>query len=85
MADNQFLDHNMKKALLPSYSFYTLHSALELCSLGDQSKGAFQLLKPEFDNKFHSDRLETLEFKEKRRSNSGLFRDVLTKKSSFYW
>ena len=37
--------------------------------------------EPQFDFKFHSDRLEKLEFEKKQRSNSGLFRVVLTKKS----
>ena len=41
------------------------------------------IYKPEFDFKFHSDRLEKLEFEKKQRSNSWLFRVVLTKKSCF--
>jgi len=39
--------------------------------------------QPEFDFKFHTDRIEKLEFEKKQRSNSGLFRVVLTKKSCF--
>ena len=41
------------------------------------------IYRPQFDFKFHSDRLEKLEFEKKQRSNSGLFRVVLTKKSCF--
>ena len=45
----------------------------------DALKTKFQKL----DFKFHSDRSEKLEFEKKQRSNSGLFRVVLTKKSCF--
>ncbi len=45
--------------------------------------GLNQIFKPQFDFKFHSDRIEKLEFEKKQRSNSGLFRVVLPKKSWF--
>jgi hypothetical protein len=57
------------------------HQACNVCEW--KADWEEEVFKPEFDFKFHSDRLEKLEFEKKQRSNSGLFRVVLTKKSCF--
>ena len=65
-------------------TFFAITQLLSsICSIQQLSKNVSILDEPNFAYMVRSTDLEKLDFEKKQRSNSGLFRVVLTKKSWF--